>query len=337
MGVEYLVAGALITCPLGTTQEQVLLIPDDHGTYVDGKLVAREIDCEPIKNIAPFGICTFTQKPCFPDFAGKQWINTHADSCLTGGKEAATTESRLYCLTGKKLLIPTDSGQGPICPEEASDFELWLLDAKEYLAQIFYSQGLRLEKAFDSLPDFIDFLSYGMIEGYRSRYNKLSTDPNIETFFNWLLSGFVDTVKGARYPEKPLSLEHWLDSLGVVTTVAGGYKLTKEFIDINGKIINGTRPESLGVGNPVRIEGRGSTGRTIPKNLNEQMAMHEVRSNPLGNSKKLPLGLGDKRWDSNDGWVKMQSIVKTSDGGKIVIHFNYNEVTGTFDDFKFKD
>ena len=36
-----------------------------------------------------------------------------------------------------------------------------------------------------------------------------------------------------------------------------------------------------GVGNPVKIEGRGSTGRTISNTLNEQMAMHQVQSNPL--------------------------------------------------------
>lgn len=29
-------------------------------------------------------------------------------------------------------------------------------------------------------------------------------------------------------------------------------------------------------------------------------------------------------------------IVKTADGNKIAIHYVYNKVTGTFDDFKFK-
>lgn len=38
---------------------------------------------------------------------------------------------------------------------------------------------------------------------------------------------------------------------------------------------------NTGVGNPVKIEGRGSTGRTIPSNAEEQMAMHQVQSNPL--------------------------------------------------------
>ena len=91
-----------------------------------------------------------------------------------------------------------------------------------------------------------------------------------------------------------------------------------------------------GVGNPVKVEGRGSTGRTIPNNLEEQMAMHQVRSNPLEGATELPIKLNDTRWKSSDGWVKMQSVVKTADGNKITIHYVYNKVTGTFDDFKFK-
>ncbi|WP_252216387.1 hypothetical protein [Clostridium sp. VAP41] len=35
--------------------------------------------------------------------------------------------------------------------------------------------------------------------------------------------------------------------------------------------------KSGGVGNPVEVEGLGSTGRTIPNNLNEQMAMEQVK------------------------------------------------------------
>lgn len=54
------------------------------------------------------------------------------------------------------------------------------------------------------------------------------------------------------------------------------------------------------------VGGRGNTGRTIPNTLNEQMAMHQVQSNPLEGATKVPL--------------------------EIV----YNVITGAFDDFKFK-
>ncbi|MBC1727174.1 hypothetical protein HB981_11815 [Listeria seeligeri] len=91
-----------------------------------------------------------------------------------------------------------------------------------------------------------------------------------------------------------------------------------------------------GVGNPVKIAGRGSTGRTKPNNLNEQMAMHQVQSNPLKGAKELPIKMTDKRWASEDDWVKMQNVVILEDGTKVNVHFVYNKITGQFDDFKFK-
>ena len=91
-----------------------------------------------------------------------------------------------------------------------------------------------------------------------------------------------------------------------------------------------------GIGNPVKVLGRGSTGRTEPKNLQEQLAMHEVMSNPLENAVELKLKMGDTRWHSSEGWVKMEKKVSTSSGKNINIHYVYNKTTGEFDDFKFK-
>ena len=91
-----------------------------------------------------------------------------------------------------------------------------------------------------------------------------------------------------------------------------------------------------GVGNPVKVEGRGNTGRTSPNTLNEQMAMHQVQSNPLEGATKVPLEMTDPRWPASEGWVKMQSVVQNSDGTKTTIHYVYNEITGAFDDFKLK-
>ncbi|WP_169713823.1 hypothetical protein [Paludifilum halophilum] len=43
--------------------------------------------------------------------------------------------------------------------------------------------------------------------------------------------------------------------------------------------------------------GRGSTGRTTPNNLNEQLAMKEVLSDPLKGAKELKsLTMTDSRW-----------------------------------------
>lgn len=100
--------------------------------------------------------------------------------------------------------------------------------------------------------------------------------------------------------------------------------------------VGGGGSGSQGVGNPVTVEGRGSTGRTVPNTLNEQMAMNQVQSNPLEGATKLPMEMGDKRWPASEGWIKMQSVVQNADGTKTTIHYVYNEITGAFDDFKFK-
>ena len=81
---------------------------------------------------------------------------------------------------------------------------------------------------------------------------------------------------------------------------------------------------------------RKSTGRTEANDLKEQLAMEQVKSDPLNGAKELPIELGDDRWSASDGWVKMQNIVKNSDGTQTVIHFNYNKITGGVADFKFK-
>ncbi len=91
------------------------------------------------------------------------------------------------------------------------------------------------------------------------------------------------------------------------------------------------------VGNPVEVAGYGHTGRIIPNCLNEQMAMRQVRSNPLDGATELPFVMKDSRWSAEDGWVKMENNVYHSNGDHISIHFVYNKNTGMFDDFKFKD
>lgn len=44
----------------------------------------------------------------------------------------------------------------------------------------------------------------------------------------------------------------------------------------------------------------------------------------------------DTRWSASEGVGKMGNVVRHSDGTNTTIHFVYNEITGAFDDFKFK-
>ena len=76
---------------------------------------------------------------------------------------------------------------------------------------------------------------------------------------------------------------------------------------------------------------RGSTGRTTPVNLKEQLAMEQVKSDPLPGAKILKTQLGDPRWPASEGWVKMAQNVND-----VEIHFVYNQNIKIFDDFKFK-
>ncbi len=80
---------------------------------------------------------------------------------------------------------------------------------------------------------------------------------------------------------------------------------------------------------------RGSTGRTEPNDLTEQLAMEQVKSNPLAGTPLTKITLNDPRWPSSEGWVKMQQIVPTSERN-INIHYVYNQTLKIFDDFKFK-
>lgn len=71
-----------------------------------------------------------------------------------------------------------------------------------------------------------------------------------------------------------------------------------------GKFGNGFKNTGMtnnGIGNPVGISGLGNTGRTKAYDLNEQMVMYEVQSNPLYNAKELKISLKDPRWKEEDG------------------------------------
>lgn len=110
----------------------------------------------------------------------------------------------------------------------------------------------------------------------------------------------------------------------VATTVFGGllggcngYGLHKAQVTIDGSI------------------SRGSTGRTEPNNLQEQLAMEQVKSNPSAGYQLPRLTMTYSRWPASEGWVKMQQIVPTSIGN-INIHYVHNTILGIFDDFKFK-
>ncbi|MGN8276591.1 two-partner secretion domain-containing protein [Pseudomonas sp. SMN5] len=106
-----------------------------------------------------------------------------------------------------------------------------------------------------------------------------------------------------------------------------------------GMAILGKSPVVAGVGGPKGTEipsvvnkplGLGSTGRSTPANLNEQLAMEQAISNPAA-GRTLPVPMTDPRWPAADGWVKSAQNING-----IEIHYVRNSITGAIDDFKFK-
>jgi hypothetical protein len=95
-----------------------------------------------------------------------------------------------------------------------------------------------------------------------------------------------------------------------------------------------TLHEDVTGGSGIKVEGRGNTGRTNPQNLQEELAMKEVKSNPLEGATDLGVSgkfiMTDTRWPTTEGWTKMSRNVNG-----IEVHFVYNKVTHVFDDFKF--
>jgi filamentous hemagglutinin len=76
--------------------------------------------------------------------------------------------------------------------------------------------------------------------------------------------------------------------------------------------------------------GLGSTGRSTPANLQEQLALQQAMSNPAAGT-VLRIPLRDARWPAADGWEKMSQTINGTQ-----IHYVRNSISGAVDDFKFK-
>jgi hypothetical protein len=77
-------------------------------------------------------------------------------------------------------------------------------------------------------------------------------------------------------------------------------------------------------------ESAGSTGRTEPVDLKEQLAMEQVKSDPSDGS-ALSTNMTDARWPASRGWIKIAQNVNG-----VEIHWVRNTITGAVDDFKFQ-
>jgi RHS repeat-associated protein len=97
------------------------------------------------------------------------------------------------------------------------------------------------------------------------------------------------------------------------------------------EIVDATEGEAVAdeAAEAASAASRGSTGRAVPLNLTEQLAMEQAKSNPAGGT-IIDLEMRDPRWPASEGWVKMRQHING-----VKIHYVYNTITRVADDFKF--
>ncbi|MDD4680223.1 MAG: putative toxin [Clostridia bacterium] len=86
----------------------------------------------------------------------------------------------------------------------------------------------------------------------QDRTNAMNADPNWYTIGNWLTLGTFDLAKATFAPEKPLSLQHWLDSLKMATLCLSAYSI------IYSSIPTKTATVSNKVNGTSKMEGAGN-------------------------------------------------------------------------------
>lgn len=158
---------------------------------------------------------------------------------------------------------------------------------------------------------------------YRSRDYDFYTVPQ-------LLEALCEQVKGlcGDYKHYTLMFMHDDDEIraGLPPTHFDGYMNPFEAAAGSGLAL--ATAKYAGLAMPL---GRGSTGRAIPANLKEQLALEQVMSSPRSGEVMANIALGDTRWPSDQGWVKMKQNVNG-----VEIHYVYNTRNGSVDDYKFK-
>ncbi len=155
-----------------------------------------------------------------------------------------------------------------------------------------------------------------MTEWLWSALDKMDDKPN-GYYFNQYLLGNADGYNSG----VSKSLE-WRDIMAdpTLTMDQKAERLDAAGFDVGSAIAAAT----------LGFASRGSTGRTAPLNLSEKLAMEQAMSHPTA-GRPIPVPMTDKRWPSEQGWVKMAQNVNG-----VEIHYVRNVNTGQVDDFKFK-
>lgn len=94
----------------------------------------------------------------------------------------------------------------------------------------------RAEDRKKSIPNFLDWITAGIVSGYvnatAERVTAMQNSPSLFTISDWLLSGVPSTINETFNPEKPLSFEHWLNSLTLAGEVYAGYEIARHILPV---------------------------------------------------------------------------------------------------------
>ena len=114
-GDSYVANGDLLRCDKGVLLMPLTVLP--RPSKVHGRYQATTLDCLPIVNIKPFGVCAITHGPCLPPML--LWTQAHSGGRLVGGAPPLLESSVCQCGLGGRISITVlpVPGMAPVGPE----------------------------------------------------------------------------------------------------------------------------------------------------------------------------------------------------------------------------
>lgn len=124
-----------------------------------------------------------------------------------------------------------------------------------------------------------------------------------------------------------MALRHFLNCIPLTFFEENFIRPISVLFGAVGKAVNINKTTTI---DPSKV----STGRTEPKNLQEKLAMEQVKNNPQGKTPPRMPKMSDSKNNLHheDGWVKRAQNVNG-----VEIHYVENTKSGQKIDFKFKD
>lgn len=164
-----------------------------------------------------------------------------------------------------------------------------------------FMTGLETRSAhkFDSIYDFSNYLTIGILDGVVSGANEradtMLESPSWYTIGDWLTLGTVNTVDGTFNPDDPLSKEHLLNSFGLATAIFGGAKSVGAGKKSGGTHVDKNAPRgSKDI--PVKLKEIMETPKSvvIPEGQKQTSTLNKVRNGVPDDSppKVSPEGTG---------------------------------------------